>query len=713
MAIDLQEEYPKEIGYDQLTDWKNEPKVDDLKADLTEAQPHHDLHCSRVERWLDNLYVRGSAKHKKKEGRSSITPKLIRKQAEWRYAALSEPFLAQENIFTTEPFTWEDRKRAEQAGLVLNYQWNTQLDKVKFIDDYVRTLVDEGTAIVRVGWNFQEEEVLEPNYVETPAKGPQALAIIQTVGQLQENPELLEELPEDLRMDVEATIKNQTPTDVVRRGSKMVKRIVKDHPTAEVCEYDAVIVDPSCKGDFSKAQFIIQQFETSLSDLEKSEIEYKNLDNIDVEKASINGAGVASEADEKSSSFNFADRARKKFFMYEYWGYWDIDDDGKTEPFVATWVGDTMIRLEKSPYPDQGLPFVGVQYLPRRKEIYGEPDGELLEDNQKISGAVTRGMLDIMGRAAVGQTGIQKDLLDVTNMRRFERGEDFYFNPMMNPEAGFWTSTYPDIPQSAPFMLELQNQDAEALTGVKAFHGGISGEGLGRSATAARGALDAASKREVGILRRLAQGMIEIARKHIAMNAVMLEENAVVRITNDDYVSVSRDDLASRADVKLDISTAETDNAKAQELAFMLQTMGPNQPFEITQKVMARIAKLRNMPDLARELEEYRPEPDPMQEELQQLELAKLQAEIQKLESEAAENFAEAEKDQADARLSSSKADNEDLNFVEEQSGIKHQRELDKTVKQAEAQAGVETVKSQLSQPGQQPISPEGEEPFF
>jgi hypothetical protein len=49
--------------------------------------------------------------------------------------------------------------------------------------------------------------------------------------------------------------------------------------------------------------------------------------------------------------------------------------------------------MEENPFPDKKLPFISVQYLPTRKSIYGEPDGALLEDNQKIIGAVTRGMI--------------------------------------------------------------------------------------------------------------------------------------------------------------------------------------------------------------------------------------------------------------------------------------------------------------------------------
>ncbi len=92
-----------------------------------------------------------------KKGRSKLVPKLVRKQAEWRYAALSEPFLSTDDLFNTAPATFEDKASAEQNGLVLNYQINCRIDKVKFIDEYVRTAVDEGTVVVRVGWEVEED----------------------------------------------------------------------------------------------------------------------------------------------------------------------------------------------------------------------------------------------------------------------------------------------------------------------------------------------------------------------------------------------------------------------------------------------------------------------------------------------------------------------------------------------------------------------------
>ena len=279
--------------------------------------------------------------------------------------------------------------------------------------------------------------------------------------------------------------------------------------------------------------------------------------------------------------------------MFEYWGFRDIDGSGRVRPIVASWVDDVLIRLEENPFPDGKLPFVVVPYLPTKKSIYGEPDGSLLEDNQKIIGAVTRGMIDIMGKSANGQTGIRKDMLDSSNRRKFEKGLDYEFNPTVDPRAGVFMHTYPEIPNSAQFMLQAQNLEAESLTGVKAFNQGISSQSLGDVASGIRSALDAASKRELGILRRLAYGIVEIGRKIIAMNGEFLSEKEIVRITNNDFVEIRRDDLYGNFDLELTISTAEEDDNKAQELAFMLQTMGNSLDPSMSQMILADIARLR------------------------------------------------------------------------------------------------------------------------
>lgn len=697
----------------RLTDWAKEPTIQQLKQDFEDSRSTHDAHSNKVQEWLDHLYIRGMAKIPKSANRSSVQPMLIRKQAEWRYANLSEPFLSAPDMFNVKPVTWEDKKAAEQNSLVLNHQMNNKLDKQRLIDEMVRTAVDEGTVIIKTGWEYRSkmETVPKPIYslVPTPA-GQQEILRIQDLAE--NSPSEFNDLPEEWKAAYEASMKTGMPhvpqiTDYVPVEEE---KVLKNQPTIEVCDYRNVVIDPSCGGDFSKAQFVIHMWETNMAEL-KADGRYSNLEYVDPQNQGVLGLPDYSTSELNARSFNFQDKARRKFIVYEYWGFRDIDDTGETQPFVATWVGDIMIRMERNPFPDQALPFVVIPYLPVRGTVYGESDGSLLIDNQKVVGAISRGLIDSFAKSANSQTGIAKGTLDVINRRKFERGEDYEFNPGTNPQTAIFMHEFPQIPQSAGYMIDSQNQEAESITGVKSFSTGIAGGALGDTATGIRGALDAASRRELGLLRRLSTGMIKIARKIIAMNQQWLNEVEVVRVTNEHFVPVRRDDLMGEFDLDLTISTAEEDNAKAQELAFMLQTLGPNMGWEVTAMIMSDVAKLRKMPDLAEKIERFQPQPDPIQQQIQQLQILKLQAEIETERARAASFGANAQLDLvkqgtevAKANNLNTAADMNNLNFVEQSTGVTQERNLQSLREQSAAQTAGKIIESQVvrqNEPGQ------------
>ena len=146
----------EEVTSLRLTKWANEPTVSDLRGDLIAAKSSQTAQKAMIDNWLDMLNVEGEHKPKTRKGRSSVQPKLVRKQAEWRYSALTEPFLDNKDMFAVTPRTFKDREAANQNSLVLNYQFSNQIDKVNFIDTYVRTAVNEGTVIARMCWEYEE-----------------------------------------------------------------------------------------------------------------------------------------------------------------------------------------------------------------------------------------------------------------------------------------------------------------------------------------------------------------------------------------------------------------------------------------------------------------------------------------------------------------------------------------------------------------------------
>lgn len=677
----------------KMTNWAKEPSVGKLKMDFEIAKQTHDMQMIKLDHWRDLMAIKGKAAPAKVKGRSSVQPKLIRRQAEWRYAPLSEPFLASTKLFNVKPVSFEDAEGARQNEIVINWQFRTKLNRVKFVDDFVRGIVDEGTGIVQVGWIRTMTKIKQtvPVFTHYALTTPEQLQTFQQALDMREADirHFEENAPPPLKAALDYYDENQQATVAEQTGTTTVDvdKPVENKPSLTVLNPRNFFVDPSCNGDIDKALFAAVSFETNKAELLKDKKRYKNLDLVNWE-----GNTPMTQPDHVTSTpdaLQFTDALRKKVVAYEYWGFYDVHGNGTLTPIVCTWIGDVMIRMEENPFPDQKLPFILVPYLPVKRELYGEPDAELLEDNQKILGAVMRGMIDLLGRSANSQKGFAKGMLDPLNRRKYDNGQDYEFNPNMPPQNGLMEHKYPELPQSALAMANLQNADAEALTGVKAFSGGLSGESYGDVAAGIRGALDAASKREMSILRRVAKGFVEIATKILSMNQQFLSKKEVIRVTNNDFVTIDRDDIQGNYDLDADISTAEVDNQKAQDLAFMLQTIGNSMDISITLMILSEIADLKRMPDLANKLRTFKPTLSPEQQQLHALALQKAQLEIQKLQSEVNLNDAKAQQ-------ASAAKDQSNLDYVEQETGTKHARDMQIQAGQSQGNQNLAVTKALL-----------------
>jgi hypothetical protein len=113
---------------------------------------------------------------------------------------------------------------------------------------------------------------------------------------------------------------------------------------------------------------------------------------------------------------------------------------------------------------------------------------------------------------------------------------------------------------------------------------------------------------------------------------------------------------------------------------------------------MADIARLRRMPVLAHSIKNYKPQPDPVQQQLQQLQVEKLQKEIALIEAQTMEAQASAQRSTAQAKQHSSIADKTNLDYVDQQSGTTHARKMDEMGAQAEANQNLEVTKGILAQ---------------
>ena len=609
-----------------------------FKEDLRSADTLRLEIVSKAEQWRNEY--EGKPYGNEQEGKSKIVSRDIKRQDEWQHASIKDPFVSDTDIIKCSPVTAEDRKPAEQNQLVLNYQFTRQFTRYKFITDVIKLFYKEGTVFVKTSWDYDDEEVEE----EVPV-----YAADRFTGE---------------------------PTVV---GVELVKKlnVLVNKPNATICRLEDIYIDPTCEGSIDNAQFIIHRYESDLSSLRKAG-KYENLDKL----KGHNGADSDSSYEETDdTNFKFKDEPRKKLVVYEYWGNYDRDNTGIVEPIVCTWVNDTIIQLESNPYPDQSLPFLVVANNSTPFKVYGEANAELVGDNQKITTAIKRGIIDNMANSNNAQKGIRMGALDTINEKRYLNGKNFVFN---GSTADFYDGSYNQLPNSVFDVLTLVNNETESMLGVKSFSGGITGSGLGSTATSARGALDAVSVRKLDIVRNLAENLIKpLMRKWMSYNSEFLQEEEVIRITNEQFIPIRRDDLKGNIDIEIEVSTAEDNAAKGQQLSFLLQTLGQGMDPGMQKLVMGQIAKLHKMPDLAKMLEEYQPQPDPYVQEMRMLELQLKKVEIMERQSRAEENAADlrlktanAVLAEANARDKNSTADLKDLDFTSKMDGREEQARM-------------------------------------
>ena len=574
------------------------------------------------------------------KGKSQIVSQDIRKQLEWMIPSLADPFLSSPDIIKCNPITWEDVPSARQNELLLNTQFCRKFPRYNFLMKSLKVLAMEGTLVVQTGWDYEDEEVEE---------------MVETV-----------------------VIDPESGEEMIIMAKQKVTKVKKNQPTAVVCRNEDIYIDPTCMDNMDKCQFVIHRYETDLSSL-RADGRYKNLDQVEKHEGQVRDNGYYPQ---DHTYFTFEDKARKKMVMYEYWGNYDVNEDGIAEPIVCSWIGNTVVRLQSNPYPDKKPPFIVVPFNAVPFQIYGDSLASVIGDNQKVKTAIIRGVIDNMSQSNNGQVGMKKGSLDIANRKKFLQGNNFEYN---GDKGDFWQGSYNQIPGSAFDVMTLMNNEIESQTGVKSFSGGITGSALGSTATGARGALDATATRRISLVRNIAENLIKpLMRKWMSYNAEFLEAEEIVRITNEEFIPIKRDDLTGNIDIDISISTAEDNNAKSQELSFLLQTLGNTMPFEMTQMIIAEIAKLSRMPDLEKRIRDFKQEPDPAAQQMQQAEMERLALENQKLQSEIVRNNARAGEDEIDiqlkmqkaqveaakARKLGSEADMTDLDFLLKNDGI-------------------------------------------
>jgi len=621
-------------------EWNNEPTFKDLDTDYQQALVSHNMFLARLDEYRETLA--GGPVINVRRGKSNVRPLLVRKNNEWKYSQLEEPFLTSDNIIQLKPKSPNDRATQQQTSTMINYHWTVNIDKIVLIGNISRSLTDDGTVIVKNGWKTELEyykaKEIRPVYA-TPEES------IELMNRMVENGEITAEQMSQLMQEGKP----------VRIGSEEVEvqksRSIKNCPTHYVCEPEHVIIDPTAKGVLQNAQFIIHDYDVDLSTLLKEKYNpetgiglYKNLD-------AINFDGDLEQYDQYDSdevkSFIFSDKARKKVRIREYWGKWNIDGSGITTPFVAAWIGSTMVRMEKNPFKHQKIPFSSTSYMPVVGDIHGEPDAALLKENQESIGKMTRAYHDITSTRAVGQKIIMEDTFNSqAEWDAYERGGDARSSHGVDLRTAIHVVGVEPVDQSIFQVIQMQKEDAESLTGNSLANKQVSSSGGKEGLTGETST--SSERREQSLLRRMSSQLFKdmISQDIINMQAFSGPEE-VVRITDSEFVTIKREDIQGQFDITIDVHTPAKNQETAQTLSFILQAAGESLDPEIKNMVLSDIIRLKGRPALADKIEKHEPQENPAAEEMQRIQLENAKFENQLLQMKIQESMGKAKVSEA------------------------------------------------------------------
>ena len=605
---------------------------------------------SSIQKWVKAY--NGQKYGNEVKGRSEIVMKDIKKTIKTMSPSIIEPFMTSDTLVSAKPVRVGAEDVAAYNSDILNYQYNNQFDKLEFITSISMILPKEGTVFVRTGWDFKESVEKK----ELTGLGFEELQVLQ-----QTNPNDVKNVVQEKNGSFTVTLEKRTT--------------LWNKPTGVICKNESITTDPTAHS-FKDSKFITYEYEKSYSDIKKEKdiYDYQPITDEMLEQAGTSrypetALGGQRAIDNYNSGvdhhFNFSEKSSRKVRIIEYWGEYDLDGSGTNQQIVCAWIKntDTILRLEKNPYPDIAIPFVSCQYGFEPFTVWGNGVADVLGDGQQIHTAIMRGFIDNMSLSNNGQKFFQKGAIDYVNLGKLQRGEKYV---ELNNLNGMTDGSYNQIPASSFNVYDMITKENELLSGANSQMEGIDSATIGRTASGVNQVMGAAQRHMVVIVRVIAEMYKDMFNKWAIYNTAFLDDEQAFQIAGV-LANLDKSQVSGDINIEMNINLDAMNSQKLQQINMLLQqsqTLGQAVPPMVIPLLVAEIFEGFGKYEYAKQIREYQPEPDPVQQQMQQLELQKLQMEIAKMEAEIALTQAKAVESESKAVESQSRADNTDMDTI-------------------------------------------------
>ena len=615
----------------------NELIFKNLLEDYKNARNSKATIDAEISKWNDLYYGRDKDNSNKK-----LLLKEVAKMIEYQKPNITEPFLASNNpIKVSRSGNMGSRTEVENY---VNGVFSGDLNREELINDIADILLREGTVWSRTGW-----------VRKTRMKTVTEIMTMAQLLELDKEPKQLNQIGQDL---FEATF------------DKIVT--VKNHPKSRICRNENIFPDPTARQE-SELNFVIEKRYVTYYDLVDMDVfSPAKLNELKGKILSSSGKGVYSHSvlEETRDSDNQAmgsDRSlvsddinRRKVELMEYWGYYDLHNNGKKVPMVATWINDFefLMELEENPMPSKEIPYRRAVYSSRPFSIWGNSLAFFLGESQNVKNGITRGMLDSLALANNGQKFVMRGAVDYLNFQRLKKKERYV---MVNKPGAIEDGKYNQIPSSTFNLLDMVNRESSQLSGVDGSPA-INGESLGKENSIQ---LTMAQQKMVSIVRSVSNLLARDAKEWLTMAEVFLDDEQIIELfSNDGNPDNDRMDInafreSEKTSIVVNVGTSVSKQLELHNMNMLMQqskALGETIPAEMINSLVAKMYDLFDMHEEANTLRNYKPQPSPEQQQMQQmemmraqLELAKIQKEIAKIESETVKNNATAQSSMIDS----------------------------------------------------------------
>ena len=543
------------------------------------------------------------------EGRSKIVWKLIKKHGEILVANLSKPLITGSNLINLEPRTKYDVFKANVDKKLINFFFNKDFNKVNFIKTLSKVMVKEGTAIIKVSW-------------------------------------------------------------------EKTKRT--NRPFAEILFNEDFFTDPDATS-IKDCKFVIHRFRTTYEDLEENPIydnkaiqKFKQAQIQTDDDGEIDAMAVSSDLHNRDLT-GYSREEDNELFLYEYW----YKDKGKIK-IVSYLNSDKSTNiLSEEEYEYDWYPFIAIPFYDNEFKIWGRGLADIISDEQKFMTSIVRGVIDNMSMSNNGTKFVKKGALDSINFKNLMEGKPVVeVNATDNISNVVRDGSFNELPSMVYNLLQVIEAQAEGLTGVSKMMQGL--ENINNSsATASQLVMTQSQIRLLDIENNIAQGLKELIQKWLEMIMDYVNEDQMYQITGTTFAEEKAkmteklkqqyqleqmpQDTAQKAmmliinevekvfdkhtvkyDISIQIGTDGLKQTKINQINMLMQqssalVQAGAVPPVVIQKLMAKLFELFDYPELADEIANFKQQPDPMQQQMMQLELQEKAAKAKK-ESALADN---------------------------------------------------------------------------